>query len=109
MVLASLALNVSAVAAWRIHCHVEVSKMSHLDFHRETTLCLLKSSKVHKQNGVAVGGDFPNDIRFDGIGHMRQSAKQGRCKICQKNTRVMYSKCGVCGVCFHSEENAVCF
>ena len=51
------ALNVSIVATWRIHCHAKVSKMSHLDFRRETTLCLLKSSKVRKRwrNG---GGIF---------------------------------------------------
>ena len=32
------ALKVSIVAAWRIHCHVEVSKMSDLDFRQEITL-----------------------------------------------------------------------
>ena len=47
--------NVSIVAAWQIQCHVEVSKMSHLDFCLEITLCLLNSSKVRKQNG---GGIF---------------------------------------------------
>ena len=36
--------------------------------------------------------DLPNDI-FDGIGHMRQSTTQGRCKVCQKITRVICPKC----------------
>ena len=100
------ALNVSIVAALRIHCYVEVNKMSHLDFRREITLCLLKSSKVRKQNGGGHISDLPNDIRFDGIVHMRQSTTQGRCKVCLKNVRVMCSKCAVR---LHSEKNAVCF
>ena len=53
------ALNISIVAAWRIHCHVEVSKMNHLDFRREITLCLLKSLKVCKQNGRGIFLTFP--------------------------------------------------
>ena len=50
--------------------------------------------------------DLPNDIIFDGIGHMRQSTTQGRCKVCQKITRVI---CSECCVRFHSYKNAVCF
>ena len=80
--------------------------MSLLEFLCEITLCLLKPSKVRKQNGRRHISDLPNDIRFDGIGHMRQSTTQGRCKVCQKNARVMCSKCGVR---LHSEKNAVCF
>ena len=52
------ALNFSIVAAWRIYCHVKVSKMSHLDSRREITLCLLKSSKVPNENGGEGGGIF---------------------------------------------------
>ena len=37
---------------------------------------------------------------------MRQSTKQDRCKVCQKNAGVMSSKCGVR---LHSDKNAVCF
>ena len=94
------------MVAWRTHCHVEVSKMSHLDFHLEITLCLLKSSKVCKQNGWGHIFDLPNDIRFFGTDHMRQSTSQGRCKVCQKNARVMCSKCGVR---LYSDKNVVCF
>ena len=53
----------------------------------------IKTSKVHKQNSGGHISDLPNDIRFDGIGHMRQSTTQGRCKVCQKNARVMCAKC----------------
>ena len=37
------AINVSVVAAWRIHCNAVVSPMTHLEFRREIAICLLKS------------------------------------------------------------------
>ena len=37
-------LNVSVVAAWRIHCILEkANKLSHLEFRRYIALCLLKA------------------------------------------------------------------
>ena len=99
------ALYVAIVAAWQTHCHVEVSRISHLDFCQEITLCLLKSSKVCKANGVGDISDLPNDIRFDGIGHMRQSITQGRYKYVRK----LHFMCLKCGACMHSDKNAVCF
>ena len=88
------ALYVAIVAAWQTHCHVEVSRISHLDFCQEITLCLLKSSKVND-----------NDIRFDGVAHMRQSITQGRYKYVRK----LHLMCLKCGACVHSDKNAVCF
>ena len=29
---------------------------------------------------------LPDNVRYDGVDHVRVSAPQGRCKICQKNT-----------------------
>ena len=37
------AINVSVVAAWRIHCNAVTSPMTHLEFCREIAICLLKS------------------------------------------------------------------
>ena len=37
------AINVSVVAAWRIHCNAVVSPMTHLEFCPEIVICLLKS------------------------------------------------------------------
>ena len=61
-----------------------------------------------QKNGGRGGqiSDMPNDIRFDGIGYMRQSTTQGRCKVCQKNARTMCSKFVVR---LHSDKNAVYF
>ena len=50
--------------------------------------------------------DMPNDIRFDEIGHIKQSTTQDKCKVCQKLARVM---CSNCGVRLHSDTNAVSF
>ena len=36
-------LNVSVVAAWRLHCALATKPMSHLAFRREIALCLLKT------------------------------------------------------------------
>ena len=36
-------LNVSVVAAWRLHCAFAAKPMSHLAFQREIALCLLKT------------------------------------------------------------------
>ena len=36
---------------------------------------------------------LPNDIRFDGVVHFKVPSGQGRCKLCQKNTRYVCQKC----------------
>ena len=36
------AINVSVVAAWRVHCNAVVSPMNHLEFCCEIAICLLK-------------------------------------------------------------------
>ena len=91
-------LNVLIVKAWQVHCHVEFSKMSHIDF------CQQIKSKSHKQNGGRLISDLPKDVRFDRIDHMRQSNTQGRCKVCHENACVM---CSESGVYLHSDKTAV--
>ena len=101
------AINVSVVAAWRIHCNAVVSPMNHLEFRREIAICLLKSP-MEEQTKVTGGTlpSLPKDIRFDQINHYKITTTQGRCKICQKNTRY---KCQKCNVRLHSDKGAVCF
>ena len=101
------AINVSVVAAWRIHCNAVVSPMNHLEFRREIAICLLKSP-MEEQTKVTGGTlpSLPKDIRFDQINHYKITTTQGRCKICQKNTRY---KCQKCNVQLHSDKGAVCF
>ena len=60
------AINVSVVAAWRIHCNAVASPMTHLEFCREIAICLLKSP-MEVQTKVTEGTlpSLPKDIRFD--------------------------------------------
>ena len=89
-------VNVSIVAAWRLHCQLHPSdKISHIQFRRNITLCLLKSSPMRSQIGGGHHVDLPSDVRFDGIGHTRVDANQGRCVLCRKNCRHSCFKCNV--------------
>ena len=101
------AVNVSVVAAWRIHCNAVVSPMTHLEFRREITICLLKSP-IEEQTKVTGGtlSSLPKDIRFDQINHYKMKTTQGRCKICQKNTPY---RCQKCKVWLYSDKDALCF
>ena len=37
----------------------------------------------------------PADVRHDGVGYFLESTTQGRCKVCQKTTRITCLKCNV--------------
>lgn len=103
------ALNISVVAAWKVHCNVSADKMDHLSFRRSVTLSLLKfdeTSYVRKQVGGGATANLPNSVRFDGVGHHKITCSQGRCKICQKNARY---KCSKCDVRLHSDKGKSCF
>jgi hypothetical protein len=101
-------VNVSVVAAWRLHCTISTQKMDHLAFLREITLCLLKTEMNEPR--IQVGGGphpaLPDYLRFDGVGHHRMSCSQGRCRVCQANTR---TKCGKCDARLHCDRGTVCF
>lgn len=105
------ALNVSIVAAWRIHCalHGGKDQLDHLAFRRQVVLCLLKAGTDLKPRLQVGGGrlaDLPDDIRYDGLEHDRQPCSQGRCKLCQKNCRV---QCCKCNVRLHADHGKKCF
>lgn len=102
------ALNISVVAAWRLHCAVSPNPISHLDFRREVTLCLLKSEIPNPRRQIDGGHlpDLPDDIRFDSVGHMKAQCSQGRCHVCQKNT--VY-KCEKCNKRLHCDRGKTCF
>ena len=90
-------LNVTFVVAWRIHCKIAESPLSHLDFRREIAICLLEMSVVSR---LQVGGgprvNLPDDVRFDEEDHEKVAASQGRCKVCKKIavTCVQSATCG---------------
>ena len=102
-------LNVSVTAAWRLHCAVHGSDgMEHIDFRRDIRLCLLKAAQPQnipvRNQPVA---ELPTDVRQSvELDHRRISCSQGRWHICCKNTRIMYS---VCGVRLHADKAATCF
>ena len=101
------AINVSLVAAWRIHCNAVVSPLTHLEFCREIAIWLLKSpmeERTKVTGGTLLG--LSKDIRFDHINHYKITITEGRCKICQKNAQY---KCQKCNVRLHSDKGAVCF
>ena len=100
------ALNLSVVAAWRLHCNLEDKPLSHLAFRRYISVCMLKMHHVDRpQVGGGIVPDMPDDVRYDGIGHDKFPATQGRCKWCKKNCRY---ECIKCGVRLHYDKGAVC-
>jgi len=101
-------VNVSIVAAWRLHCRVAMQKMDHLTFLREVALCLLKAELAQPRHQLGGGPhtNLPDDVRFDGVGHYRLSCSQGRCRVCQANTR---TKCAKCDARLHCDKGTVCF
>ena len=61
----------------------------------EVALCLLKAelAQPRHQPGGGTHTNLPDDVRFDGVGHYRLSCSQGRCRVCQANTRTKCAKC----------------
>ncbi|KRX57853.1 hypothetical protein T03_7946 [Trichinella britovi] len=87
-------VNTATVAAWRIHCFVEETPPhSRLEFRRQVVLSLLYSEGTAP--GRAASGFMSqwSDIRFGGVNHSLGTGPQGRCKLCQRNTKNMYTKC----------------
>ena len=88
-------LNACVVAAWRLHCRVQETPPTHKAFRRQVTLCLLKGDVTGAiSRGISVA-DLPADIRYDGVGHTKGPATQGRCRVCRRNTRFVCQKCKV--------------
>ena len=100
-------LNVTLIAAWRIHCKVSEKKMRHIDFRRNITLCLLKGDFTPISQPMPRGAEaLPETIRYDGKNHILGSTSQGRCKVCKINTKNM---CEKCNVRLHAERGKRCF
>ena len=72
------AINVSVVAAWRLHCAVAETPSNHLEFRREITICLLKSPMdVRKRTTEGAIANIPSDLGYDSVGHFKVSTTQG--------------------------------
>jgi len=103
-------INLSIVAAWRIHCALSSAPISHLQFRREVTICLLKTPLENPRTRPLGGGGLivglPSILCYDGLDHHKVSTTQGRCKICKKNIRL---KCEKCDVRLHRDPGLSCF
>ena len=80
-------LNVTVVAAWRIYCQLGQQEVSHLEFWRRVTLCLLRIEEEprNKPDGEA---ELPQYVRFNKMNHFRRPTSQRRCKMCKKITKL---------------------
>ena len=101
-------LNLSVVAAYRFYKYVNpTTKVQHKDFRREIARTLVKvHTKRKRQGGPSVPP--PKAIRYDNVNHFLESAAQGRCCVCQKNTRLQCIKCEkrlhkVCSDIYHKK------
>ncbi|KRZ71345.1 PiggyBac transposable element-derived protein 3 [Trichinella papuae] len=91
-------LNVATVAAWRIHCKATRKSLTHLEFRRQVVLCLLQGDRQEERTRARLpAGELSQlpDIRYDGINHTLGTATQGRCRVCQRNTKNICQKCNV--------------
>ena len=86
--------NMSIVAAWRLHKEIG-GTFNHLQFRREIVRTLL--GRVPDKSSRPGPSRMPlNSTRFSGSVHICVSdGKQGRCKLCKKNTMTMYNQCEV--------------
>ena len=100
------AVNITIVAAWRVHTQVHSAhSISYLDFRREIALCLLKVSVASKLR-LGHRMNLPDDVIVCGIDHNCETTSQGRCRVCGSNTR---KKCVKCDVRLHSERGKGCW
>lgn len=106
----SHALNLAVVAAFRFYQHVNNNdKITHLEFRRTIAVCLIKVNATQRKRKGGPTAPVVRDIRLDGINHIVTTCSQGRCSVCQKNTRLKCSKCdkrlhkNVCFELFHKK------
>ena len=72
-------LNLTVVAAWRLHCEVAEQPVTHLGFRRRIIICLLMQTtapRVQSRGGMTAM--LPDEVRFDGFGQNKVSMTQGR-------------------------------
>ena len=101
-------LNISIVSAWKFYCvlHLKDAKITHLEFRRNISLVLTKSSTIRNQSQGGRHADLPSKVRYDGQDHNLLPCAQGRCVVYQKNTR---SKCSKCNLRLHYSKRSFCF
>lgn len=83
-------LNMAVVAAWRLHCYAvgHSSAMTHLEFRRKIAMVAMKVglTSFRSRKGGPSAPVLEEIVKAD-IGHHLSSTTQGRCTVCQKNTK----------------------
>ena len=51
----------------------------------------------------------PDAVRYDGTNHFAGKVKEGRCRVCSKNTTLSCMRSLRCDVRLHREHGAVCW
>jgi len=76
-----------------LHCDLHPhDTVTHLDFRRTIAVSLLKA----QPRRIRLGGPTTPTViavRYDGVNHHLASFAQGRCVLCQRNTRLQCIKC----------------
>ena len=89
-------LNMAVVAAFRFYQYLYPGDgTTHLNFRRNVAASLLKA-RPHRQRLGGPTAPVPGSIRLDGVNHFLKTYQQGRCVVCQSNTRLHCIKCRKC-------------
>ena len=100
------ALNVCSTASWKLHREIG-GLTTHLQFLRYIVRTLLKQDDPMRSSSAP--RSVLADVRYDGVNHsLDKNAKEGRCKLCSKNTFFRCSKCNQrlhqkCFFAYHSK------
>jgi hypothetical protein len=83
----------AVVASWKLHTKAAGTShsISHMDFHRDVVIGLLKCSSRKRMGGPTVPVSVC--VRYDGVEHYIGTTTQGRCAQCGKNTKKQCNKC----------------
>ena len=80
------------VVAFQLFHHLNpLKKISQLEFLRN----LVHKYATAERNKPRLNSSNPRIVLRDSNGHFLTSATQGRCKVCQKNCRMICKKCHV--------------
>ena len=87
----------SVVAAWQLFQRANPnSKITHLEFRSYITLVLVKSADQTRINQKrTMARQLPVEIKTDKSDYESGPAFQGRCVVCERNTRLKSKKCVV--------------
>ena len=101
-------INASIATGWRLYQMANpTDKMTHLEFRRYIAVVLVRSGGItRKKTTERRSAQIPVEIRLDNENHVFDTIKQGRCRICGKNTT---KHCAKCKVRLHTDRGKMCW